>query len=396
MTEPVIRAEDFQAPPQIASLQRIALGVGGLGLVATAIGFVTNADQFYRSWLLAYIFVLGLPLGSLALLMLHHLTGGGWGLVIRRSFEAAARTIPVMALLFLPIAFGLHSLYEWSHADVVAADAIVAEKSIYLNVSGFLIRAVLYFVVWSVLAMVLTRMSARQDTEAVHFTRFENVAGPGLLVYALTITFASVDWVMSLDPHWFSTIFGLWFMVGQALTAFAFTIAIAFLVSRDGRMAKIITTDKFHDYGTFLFTFIMLWAYLAYSQFLIVWSANLPEEIPYYLQRIGGGWTVIALVVILGHFVLPWTLLLFRPTKRASRRLVAVALFMLVMRFVDVYWLVAPWVNQEGALGLHWIDVAAVFGMLGLWVGLFCHNLRARALVPVGDPYLAEALADGH
>lgn len=396
MTEPVIRAEDFQAPPQIASLQRVALGLGGLGLVGAAIGFVTNADQFYRAWLLAYVFVLSLPLGCLALLMLHHLTGGGWGLVIRRTFEAGARTIPLMAVLFLPIVFGMHTLYEWSHADVVANDPIVAEKSIYLNPTGFLIRAVVYFAIWSFLGLVLPRMSARQDGEPVHFTKFENIAGPGLLIYALTITFASVDWIMSLDPHWFSTLFGLWIMVGQALTALAFTITIAFLVSRDGRMSKVITTDKFHDYGTLLFAFIMLWAYLSYSQFLIIWSANLPEEIPYYLQRLGGGWTVVTLVVILGHFVLPWTLLLFRPTKRASRRLVAVAAFMLLMRFVDTYWLVAPWVMHGGAPGLHWIDVAAVLGLLGLWVGGFCHYLRARALVPVGDPYLAEALADGH
>jgi len=395
MTEPVIRAEDFQAPPQIESLQRVALGVGGLGLLATAVGFVVNADQFFRSWLLAYVFLLGFPLGSLALLMVHHLSGGAWGIVIRRSFEAAARTIPLMAVLFLPIVFGMHSLYEWTHAEVVASDAIVAQKAVYLNETGFLIRAVVYFAIWSFFALALTRLSARQDGEEVHFTRFENLAGPGLLIYALTLTFASVDWVMSLDPHWFSTLFGLWIMVGQALTAFAFVIAIAFLLSRDGRMATAITSDKFHDYGKLLFAFIMLWAYLSYSQFLIIWSANLPEEIPYYLQRLGGGWSVVSIVVILGHFVLPWTLLLFRPTKRAAHRLVAVAVFMLLMRFVDVFWLVAPWVNH-GHFGIHWIDVTATLGLLGLWVGVFCHNLRARAIVPVGDPYLAEALADGH
>lgn len=394
MTEPAIKAEDFQVPSQIDALQRIALGVGGLGLIATAIGFVTNAEQFYRSYLLAYFFVLGIPLGSLALLMVHHLTGGGWGLVIRRTFEASARTIPVMAVLFLPLVFGMHTLYEWTHAEA-ASDPIIAQKALYLNESGFLIRAVVYFAIWSFLAIALTRLSAKQDGTEVHFSRFENIAGPGLLVYALTLTFASVDWVMSLDPHWFSTLFGLWVMVGQALTALAFTIVIAFLVSRDGRMSQLITTAKFHDYGTLLFAFVMLWAYLSYSQYLIIWSANLPEEIPYYLQRLGGGWTIVTLVVILGHFVLPWTLLLFRATKRATTRLVAVAAFMLLMRLVDTFWLVTPWVNH-GRFGIHWIDVTAVLGLLGLWVGLFCHNLRSRALVPVGDPYLAEALADGH
>lgn len=394
MTEPAIKAEDFQVPPQIDALQRIALGVGGLGLIATAIGFVTNADQFYRSYLLAYVFVLGIPLGCLSLLMVHHLTGGGWGLVIRRTFEAASRTIPVMALLFLPIVFGMHTLYEWTHAEA-ANDPIIAQKAIYLNETGFLIRAVVYFAIWSFFALALTRLSARQDSEPVHFTRFENLAGPGLLIYALSLTFASVDWMMSLDPHWFSTLFGLWVMVSQALTALAFTIVIAFLVSRDGRMSQLITTAKFHDYGTLLYAFVMLWAYLSYSQFLIIWSANLPEEIPYYLQRLGGGWSIVMLVVVLGHFVLPWTLLLFRATKRASHRLVAVAVFMLLMRFVDTFWLISPWTNH-GDFGIHWIDVTALLGLLGLWVGLFCHNLRSRALVPVGDPYLAEALADGH
>lgn len=394
MTEPAIKAEDFQVPPQIDALQRIALGVGGLGLIATAIGFVTNADQFYRSYLLAYVFVLGIPLGCLSLLMVHHLTGGGWGLVIRRTFEAASRTIPVMALLFLPIVFGMHTLYEWTHAEA-ANDPIIAQKAIYLNETGFLIRAVVYFAIWSFFALALTRLSARQDSEPVHFTRFENLAGPGLLIYALSLTFASVDWMMSLDPHWFSTLFGLWVMVSQALTALAFTIVIAFLVSRDGRMSQLITTAKFHDYGTLLYAFVMLWAYLSYSQFLIIWSANLPEEIPYYLQRLGGGWSIVMLVVVLGHFVLPWTLLLFRATKRASHRLVAVAVFMLLMRFVDTFWLISPWTNH-GDFGIHWIDVTALLGLLDLWVGLFCHNLRSRALVPVGDPYLAEALADGH
>lgn len=395
MTEPVIRAEDFQVPARIETLQRVALGVGGLGLLATAVGFVTNADQFYRSYLLGYFFVLGLPLGSLALLMLHHLTGGAWGIVLRRTFEASARTVPVMALLFLPIVFGMHTLYEWTHADVVANDAIIAQKTIYLNEAGFLVRAVIYFAIWSFLALVLARMSARQDGEPVHFSRFENIAGPGLLIYALTLTFASVDWVMSLDAHWFSTLFGLWVMVGQVLTAFAFTIAVAYLLSREGRMAHVIAHDKFHDYGKLLFAFIMLWAYLSYSQFLIIWSANLPEEIPYYLQRLGGGWTVVTLVVILGHFVLPWTMLLFRPTKQVPARLMAVAAFMLVMRFVDTFWLISPWVNH-GRFGIHWLDITAVLGLFGLFVGLFCHNLRSRTLLPVGDPYLAEAVADGH
>ncbi len=396
MTEPNLNPADFQAPAQIDTLQKAGLGLGLLGLVGLGVGFAVDPVQFYKSYLLAYVFVLGIPIGSLALLMIHHLSGGRWSLVLRRTFEASSRTIPLMAVLFLPVIFGIHELYEWSHADVVANDAIIRHKVAYLNPTGFVLRAVAYFAIWSVMALLLSRWSVQQDTQPFPLERFNKVSGPGMLILGLTVTFASVDWVMSLDPHWFSTLFGLWILVGMALTALAFSIVVAALLHSNGRVAKALTADRFHDYGTLLFAFIMLWAYLSYSQFLIIWSANLPEEIPYYLRRFGGGWQVVTLVVVAGHFVLPWLLLLFRSTKRITRRLVAVACLMLVMRLFDMFWLIAPWVKQEGAFGVHWLDAAAVLGVFGLWVGAFCHLLKGRAVLPVGDPYLPEALADGH
>ncbi|BCS31138.1 hypothetical protein TBR22_A03380 [Luteitalea sp. TBR-22] len=395
MTEPNLNPELFQAPPQIDTLQKVGFGVGLLGIVALAVGFAGNPEQFYKSYLLAYVFVLGIPIGSLALLMVHHLSGGRWSLALRRTFEASARTIPLMAVLFLPVILGIHHLYEWSHLDVVANDPILRHKAPYLNQSGFIVRAVAYFAIWSGLALMLARWSAQQDTQSFPLDRFNKIAGPGVLILGLTVTFASVDWVMSLDPHWFSTLFGLWFLVGMALTALAFSIVVASLIHNNVHVAKALSTDRFHDYGTLLYAFIMLWAYLSYSQFLIIWSANLPEEIPYYLRRFGNGWQGITLVIVAGHFVLPWLLLLFRSTKRMRGRLVAVASFMLVMRFLDVFWLIAPWVKQ-GAFGVHWMDIAATLGVLGLWVGAFCYLLKGRALLPVGDPYLPEALADGH
>jgi hypothetical protein len=395
MTERHLNPADFQAPPQIDTLQKVGLGIGLLGLVGLVVGFATDHAQFYKSYLLGYVFVLGIPIGSLALLMIHHLSGGRWSLVLRRTFEASARTLPLMAVLFLPIILGIHDLYEWSHAEVVASDPIIRHKAAYLNQAGFILRSVAYFVIWSVMALVLARWSAQQDTEDFPLARFNKVSGPGVLVLGLTVTFASVDWVMSLDPHWFSTLFGLWFLVGMALTALAFSIVVASLLHNNHHMARALSMDRFHDYGTLLYAFIMLWAYLSYSQFLIIWSANLPEEIPYYLKRFGNGWQGITLVIIAGHFVLPWLLLLFRVNKRITRRLVAVASFMLVMRFLDVFWLIAPWVKQ-GAFGVHWMDIAAVLGVFGLWTGAFCYLLKGRALLPVGDPYLPEALADGH
>lgn len=395
MTEPRLDPGHFQAPPQIDTLQRVGLGIGAIGLVGLAVGFASDPAQFYKSYLLAYIFVLGIPIGSLALLMIHHLSGGRWSLALRRTFEASARTIPLMALLFIPIVLGMHELYEWSHADVAASDPIIRHKVAYLNPTGFTLRAVGYFVIWSVMALLLSRWSVQQDTQAFPLDRFNKVAGPGVLILGLTVTFASVDWVMSLDPHWFSTLFGLWFLIGMALTALAFSIVVAALLHNNAHVARALSADRFHDYGTLMFAFIMLWAYLSYSQFLIIWSANLPEEIPYYLRRFGNGWQGVTLAIVAGHFVLPWLLLLFRSTKRVTGRLVGVALFMLVMRFLDVFCLVAPWVKQ-GPFGVHWMDVAAVLGVCGLWVGAFCYLLKGRALLPVGDPYLPEALADGH
>ncbi len=395
MTEPNLNPDHFQAPPQIDTLQKVGLGLGLVGLIGMAVGFASDHAQFYKSYLLGYVFVLGIPIGSLALLMIHHLSGGRWSLALRRTFEASSRTLPLMAVLFLPIIFGIHDLYHWSHADAVASDAILRHKAPYLNQSGFIIRAVVYFVVWSFLALMLARWSAQQDTERFPLDRFNKISGPGVLILGLTVTFASVDWVMSLDAHWFSTLFGLWFLVGMALTALAFSIVVAALLHNNANVAKALSTDRFHDYGTLLYAFIMLWAYLSYSQFLIIWSANLPEEIPYYLRRFGDGWQGVTLVVVAGHFVLPWLLLLFRSNKRTTRRLVAVACFMLVMRFLDVFWLIAPWVKQ-GAFGVHWMDIAAVLGVFGLWVGAFCYLLKGRAVLPVGDPYLPEALADGH
>lgn len=391
--------------PVLARLQQRALIVGLVGLAAGVIGAFMNADQFFRSWLIGFLFCLGLALGSLALLMVQHLSGGQWGLVSRRVFEAATRTLPLVALFFIPILFGLRPLFLWARPEAVQADHILQTKTAYLNVPFFIGRAVLYFALWLLCMFLLNKWSDAQDRGEAAVTppdtvRFRKVSAPGLVFLVLTVTFASIDWVMSLDPHWFSTIFGLLTVVGQGLSALAFTIAVLALIAPTGALAGRLTPRHFHDMGKLMLAFVMLWAYLSFSQFLIIWSGNLPEEIPWYVERIRGSWGVIAVLLVLGHFALPFLLLLSRDLKRHSGLLAKVAVFVILMRLVDLIWLVAPTFSHASAepgarfgLMLHWMDVVIPVGLAGLWVFLFARQLRSRSLLPTNDPYFKEIFA---
>lgn len=396
MTE--LRPSSYQAPPDVDRLMRTAGLIGVVGIIASIVGAMTNPEQFYRSYLVAFLFVLAPATGSLAWMMIHYLSGGAWGLGVRRLLEAGSRTIPLLAILFIPVIIGMPHIYEWTHADIVAKDPILQHKAPYLNTTFFIVRAVIYFAVWSGLALTLTGWSKHQDatpTPEGADAKFRVVSGPGLVLYVATITFASFDWIMSLDPHWYSTIFGLLIAVGQGLSTMAFTIIMAFVLSRSSVMEPVLTPNKFHDYGKLLFAFTMLWAYLGFSQFLIIWSANLPEEVTWYILRFNHGWGTISLIVALGHFVFPFLMLLSSDLKRAASRLAMLAVYFLVMRFIDIHWLVMPNFN-EGHFTVHWLDVATVAGLFGIWIAAYCWNLKGRALLPVGDPYLGEALADGH
>jgi hypothetical protein len=383
------------ASQRLQSRARIA---GAVALAACAIGFVFAREQFFRSYLLGYLLVLGVTLGSLAILMLQHLTGGAWGLMIRRILEAAVRTMPVMVVLFLPLLAGLSDLFLWARPEAVAADTALQAKSPYLNVPFFLVRAAFYFAAWTGLALILARWSAEQDAmpealAASHVRRFRLLGAPGLLLYGLTVTFAAVDWVMSLDPHWFSTIIGVLIMGGQGLSALAFAIAALAVLSRYAPLAGAVRPAHFHDLGKLLLAFVMLWAYFSFSQFLIIWSANLPEEIPWYLHRMHGGWQWIALALVIGHFVLPFLLLLSRDIKRRAPVLMRVAIALIVMRLFDLFWLIAPNFHEE-RLHVHWMDLAAPAGLGAVWLSFFIANLRTRPLLPMNDPYLKEALEE--
>ncbi len=375
-------------------IERRSLLVGVVGLVLGGAGFFLDRSQFFQSYLLAALFWLSITLGCLAILMLHHLVSGRWGFVIQRLLESGARTLPVMAIFFLPLlAFGLHDLYEWTHKDVVGQDELLRHKSPYLNVTFFWARAVLYFVIWFALAHVLTKWSWEQDRTGDPWLtrRLQAVSGPGLVLYVLTMSFAAIDWIMSLEPHWFSTIYGFLIVVGQALTTFAFLIIILAVLARHQPLAEVVSRSHFHDLGNLMLAFIVLWAYMSFAQFLLIWSGNLPEEIPWYLHRIKGSWQAVAISLMLFHFAVPFFLLLFRRTKREVRMLVAVAGLMIIMRLIDLFWLVVPAFQPTG-IPIHWTHVAILVGMGGIWMTVFAGQLKARSMIPVHDPRVQEAL----
>lgn len=394
-------AADARLPEAVRRFMRPALAVGAVALIACVAGASADPDQFFRSYLLAFLFWNGIAVGSLAILMLQYLTGGAWGIAIRRALEAATRTLPLTALAFLPVAFGMHRLYEWTHADVVAHDELLQKKVLYLNEPFFLIRAVVAFGSWMLVAYFLNRWSREQDErgdgdgdhEAID-RKLQLLSGGGLVVYALTTTFTSIDWVMSLEPHWYSTMYGVIFMISQALGALALATAAVVRLSSWEPMEGFLGGRIRQDLGKMMFAFVMLWAYVNFSQYLIVWSGNLPEEITWYLARFRGGWGAVGVIVLLFHFVVPFLLLLSRRANRNPRILARAAILLVVMRFVDIAWLVLP-AFTKAAFRIHWMDLAAAIGLGGLWLALFARNLTTRPLVPIHDPGFEEALAHG-
>jgi len=383
----------YAPPASLEALRRRGLLVGGAGLVASLGGFVISPGQFYHSYLLAYLFWLAAAMGGLALTMLQHMSGGSWGVMLRRILEAAARTLPWMAILFLPIAIGAPHLYPWTDAAAVAADPVLTAKSAYLNLPFFYARAVGYFAIWCSLAFFLTKWSADQDAtgSADAQRKMKALSAIGLVIYALTMTFASIDWGMSLEPHWFSTMYGFLFIGGQALMGLSVAIVTVRRLSREAPMAGLYTKGHLHDLGKLLFAFTMLWAYLSFSQFLIIWSANLPEEIPWYLHRMRGGWEAIGVGLMVCHFAVPFVVLINRSTKRNLTVLGVMALWMIAMRYLDLFYIIGPEAYPDG-LRVHWLDLSTVVGVGGIWVSAFASNLMSRPLLPLRDPELASAL----
>jgi hypothetical protein len=374
-------------PPEIDKIQRISLVTGAAALAICFAAGSRRSDQFFHSYLTGYIFWTGMALGCFGLLMLHHLAGGGWGFIIRRPLESGVATLPLMLFLFVPLLFGLRRLYSWAQPEAVARDVHLQATHVYLNVPFFLGRMGIYFAFWLTFGLLLDKWSVRQDQTADTsiLRRMQFLSGPGLVVYVGSLTFASIDWVMSMEAHWYSTIYGLIYVAGETLSGLALVIAVATLLRNEPALSQIITPGRFRDLGNLLLTFVMLWAYMQFSQFLIIWAENLTGEIPWYLHRLRGGWQWIAAALIAFHFFVPFFLLLLRDVKDHARNLGILAAAMLAMRWLDHVWLVEPALHP-GAFHLDWMDAGASIGIGGLWIAVFIRRLKSAALAPLHDP----------
>ena len=388
-------AQEYQAPESVGRLQQRALTVGGVALLVSILGAVRTPGLFYQSYLMSFMLILGLTLGSLGLVMLQHLTSGHWGIIIRRPLESATRTLPLLVAFFLPIMFaGMKYLYgPWLDPERVKEEPLSDFQQKYLTHGGFITRAVIYFAVWLLLMALFNGWSKQQDanqTDRALRRRLKMLAGPGIILYVFVMSFAAIDWVMSLSPHWASTIYGFLFVAGQLISSMSLMIAVVVLLARAEPFASVLQRRHLHDLGKLLLAFVMLWAYFDFSQLLIIWSGNLPEEISFYRSRLYGGWGVVAVIVLVFHFFVPFFLLLSEDVKRNAKVLPKIAVWLIFMRLVDLFWMTRPEFTSRAVPT--WLDVVLPIALGGLWLGYFAFNLKQLPLLPLGDPKLAEAI----
>jgi len=380
--------EPNPAPPW-QRVQRGAIIVAGVALAVSCAAALFDLEQVCRSYLIAYTFWLGIALGCLAIWMIHNLTGGYWGLALRRLLEAGSRTMWLLAVLFLPIALGVEHMYVWAGTEAADEPKLQAKIETFLNVPFFLARAGCYFAVWLLVVYFLNRWSASYDRapNPLVARRAQVFSGPGLALCGLTVTFAAIDWIMSLEPEWSSTIFGALIGTGHVLAGLALAIAaLTWLATREPPVVTV-AVEVWNDLGNLLLAFVMLWTYMSFSQLLLIWSGNLPEEITWYEKRIEGGWEVIAVLLALLYFALPFLFLLMRPIKRDPRNLGKLAFVLVAMSCVHQYWLIAP-AFSPSRFRLHWLDPLMFLGVGGIWIAEFLRQLSARPLTP---PVLIEA-----
>jgi hypothetical protein len=378
----------------LPAVEKASLAIGLAGLAAGAAGGSASPGNFFPGYLFSFVFWVGLTLGCMAVLMVHYQVGGSWGFVTRRILEAGMLTLPLMAALFVPILFGLSTLFPWARPSA-ADDPLLRHQQPYTNVPFFLIRAALYFASWTACALLLARWSSLLDRKPDPRlpARLRRLSGAGLVLYGFSIFFASIDWVLSTEPRWSSTIYGLIFVTSQSLGGFVLATAVLVLLSVDRPLSAVATGPRLNDLGNLILTTVMLWAYVSFSQYLIIWSENLPREIVWYVHRSSPGWKRVALALIALHFGVPFVLLLFRAIKRKGAAIAAVAWGLFVLRMVDDFWRVIPAFRPGGPM-VRWTDVPLFLGIGGLWVALFVRVLRKRPLLPLHDPAFAPVVAE--
>ena len=372
----------------------VSLGVGLLGLAGCAAGWALDPGDFFVAYLFSHQFFLGLSLGSLGLLMTHHLTGGYWGYSVRRFLESAVGNLPLLAILFVPVFFGLSKLYPWKNPSVVATDEILRSRLYYLNMPGYIIRSAVVFAIWIIMARFLLKWSAEQDTttSAEPTRKMRTLSGPGLVIYPVTMTFAALDWLMSLEKDWYSTMFAVMLCIGQMLAALAFVILLISAAADSKQLGPIISKEEtFHKIGNLLLAFTMLWAYLEFGQLLITWSGNLPHEISWYLNRVTDGWRWVCVFLFLFNFFIPFFLLLMRPVKRRHQVLASVAGCIFIAHIVDVWWTIAPSIHPEHFYVTWWM-IPAFLGIGGIWSAACLRTLERTPAVPLNDPRFAVAV----
>ncbi len=386
---------------QMDKVQRSALFVGILFLVISLIWLFIDPAHFWQSYLFAYVFWSGLALGCLGIFFLHNVVGGNWGVAIRRLVESGIKTLPLVGLLVLPLlVFALPSLYKWTDAVYRAEHFATGHKAAYMNIPWFIARTVIYFAIWMFSGFRILKMANEHDRtgDPALFKRIKARSAPALLVFVVTTTLAFIDWIMSLEPDWYSTIYGWMFTVGEVLLTFSFLVAVLVLLSKREPFASFLTRQHYHDLGNLMLAFTMLWAYMSFSQFLIIWAENLPDEIPWYVRRFSGGWGYIAWTIAIFHFFVPFFLLLLRFVKKHPARLRTLAVWIIIMRMLDIFWVVEPAFRQRG-FEVYWTDLFALIALGGIWLAYFIMNLKARPLLASRDPrdtYSLLATAHGH
>ena len=369
------------------------LAIGGVGLLLCAFAVNADAPRFFHAYLTAYLFWVSIGLGALFFVMLHHLVNAQWSIALRRLVECVMVSLPVMAVMFIPIGLGLHDLYHWSHAEAVANDHLLQTKSPYLQTTFFVARTVVYFAIWYLLAAGLHRLSLAEDKgyDEARRVRIRKISAGGMILFAFTTTFAAFDWIMSLDAHWYSTIFGAYYFAGCVVGALSFITLAAIYLRRHGILADVITVEHYNDLGKLIFAFTIFWAYMAFSQYFLIWYANVPEETIWFAHRWTGSWKAVSLALVFGHFVIPFLLLMPKMMKRRLGFLAGITIWMLAIHWVDLFWLVLPEQSPHGAQ-ISWMDPVAMVGIGGIFVGLFWRRFAANPIVPVGDPRLGASI----